>query len=69
MSGGAFQPTTILYGWSWGPAVITRIHSDAKLGVWLEIKGRRERVEIRVTKGGRLRVGVATKIGDKPEGA
>lgn len=56
-----FQSTPNLHGWSWGPSTITRICSDPKLGVWLEVSGQRERVEIRVTNGGRLRVGPVVK--------
>ena len=49
------------YGWSFGPADIIRIHSDPKLGVWLYVTGAKERVEIRVTKSGLLRVGPVIK--------
>ncbi len=63
MSVGRTPPA---YGWSFGPADIIRIHSDPKLGVWLEVTGERERVEIRVTKGGRVRVGPVIKRKRKP---
>lgn len=49
--------TTNCYGFCYGPASVYRICGDEKLGVWLEVAGARECVEIRVTKGGRLRVG------------
>jgi hypothetical protein len=49
------------YGMTFGPAEILRICSDPKLGVWLVVQGKREEVEIRVTKGGRLRVSKVRK--------
>lgn len=36
---------------------LSHIFSDPKLGNWLMLSGTRQMVEIRVTKGGRLRVG------------
>ena len=56
--------TLTQYGFTQGPATVTRIHTDPKLGAWLEVSGKRERVEIRVTKGGRLRVGKTIKRTD-----
>lgn len=59
----SYRVTPNLYGWTFGPATITRIFSSEKrkLGVWIEVAGSKERVEIRVTHGGRLRVGPVTK--------
>jgi hypothetical protein len=48
-------------GFSYGPACVTRLCSEEKLGVWLMVAGGLEQVEIRVTKGGRLRVGKVEK--------
>ena len=44
------------YGFIYGPAIITRI-ADSSWGCVLEISGVRQRVEIRVTPSGRIRVG------------
>ena len=44
-------------GFQYGPARVVRLCRDDKLGVWIEVSGAREFVEIRVTPGGRLRVG------------
>lgn len=43
-------------GFQWGPCRVTRLFADPKHGVWLMISGKHEQVEIRITKGGRLRV-------------
>ena len=48
-------------GFSYGPACVTRLCSDEKLGVWLMVAGGEEQVQIRVTKGGRLRIGKPEK--------
>ena len=48
-------------GFSYGPAEVTRLCSDPKHGVWLMVYGKRQQIEIRVTKGGRLRVGKPEK--------
>jgi hypothetical protein len=47
------------FGFDWGPASIYRLCSDPKHGVWLEVAGQHERIEIRITNGGRIR---ASKI-------
>lgn len=44
------------FGFRYGPGAVTRIHLDAKLGVWFEVVGKRERVDVRVTRDGRIRV-------------
>lgn len=54
------------YGFQFGPAEILRVCRDDKLGVWLIVRGKLQEVEIRVTKGGRLRVSKirkATEVG------
>lgn len=48
-------------GFSYGPSRVTRTCSDEDHGVWLVISGEKEQVEIRVTKGGRLRIGKIEK--------
>lgn len=50
-----------LYGAAYGPASVVRLHHDDKHGAWLVIGGEREQVEVRVTRGGRLRVGPVVK--------
>jgi hypothetical protein len=47
---------TTNFGFKWGPSEILRVCSDDKLGVWLIVRGRLQEIEIRVTRGGRLRV-------------
>lgn len=44
------------YGFRWGPCRVTRLMSDPKFGVILEVSGKRESIEIRITPGGRLRI-------------
>lgn len=43
------------------PVKVSPICSDPKLGLWLMVSGKREMLEIRITKGGRLRVGKPQK--------
>lgn len=45
------------YGFTWGPADVIRIASDDKWGVMLEVRTPRQRLEIRVTPSGIVRVG------------
>ena len=45
------------YGFIFGPATIARICDSEKWGCVLEVSGARQRVEIRVTPSGQLRVG------------
>jgi hypothetical protein len=47
---------TTQYGFTFGPAEVTRLHSDAKGNVWIEIKGARGTVQVRVTPTGLVRV-------------
>lgn len=49
------------YGFAYGAADVTRICSDPKHGVWLEITTPREEVQIRVTRTGLIRVGKTKK--------
>lgn len=49
------------YGFTMGPATVTRLCQDPKHGAWLEVAGKRERIEIRVTASGLLRVGKIIK--------
>ena len=58
------------YGFEWGPCRVSRLVSDPKFGVVLEVKGKRESVEIRVTPGGFLRIDTIkapVDRGDDPE--
>lgn len=48
-------------GFTMGPATVTRIHQDDKLGAFLEVSGQRQRIEIRVTPSGLLRVSKVIK--------
>lgn len=52
-----FQLIQNLHGFTWGPVRVSRMFSDPKHGVWLMLCGDKEQVTIRVTKGGRLRIG------------
>jgi len=45
------------YGFIFGPATVTRICDSEKWGCVLEVSGARQRVEIRVTPSGQIRVG------------
>ncbi len=53
------------HGFQFGPALVTRLVEQMGLGVWIEVRGKRESIEIRVTHGGRLRVGPIRK--DRPQ--
>lgn len=44
------------YGFVFGSATVTRLYSHERHGVWLRVTGKTEEVDIRVTKGGRIRV-------------
>jgi hypothetical protein len=44
------------YGFKFGPAEVTRIHSDDNGAVWIEVKGARGAVQVRVTPSGLVRV-------------
>lgn len=61
-----FPLTHTQYGFQWGPAQITRIFSDPNRAVILSVVSSKERVEIRVTKGGMLRIGPVTKLTPAP---
>ena len=45
------------YGFTMGPCEVTRICSGREWGAYIEVKGKRQRIEIRVTPSGLLRVG------------
>lgn len=45
------------YGFTMGPCEVTRIASGTKWGAVIDVQGKRQRVEIRVTPSGLLRVG------------
>ena len=47
---------TTQYGFVFGPATVTRI-CDGEMGSYIEVAGNRQRVEIRVTPSGLLRIG------------
>lgn len=59
--GSDFEISPSEYGFTWGPARVTRMCSDPKHGVWLRVEGARERIEIRITRSGLLRVGKIEK--------
>ena len=46
---------TTRYGFKYGPAEVTRIHSDER-GVWIEVKGARGSIKVRVTPSGLVRI-------------
>lgn len=62
----AFPVSPGLYGFAWGPASVVRVCSDEKRGVWLLIAGGREEIEVRVTRGGRIRAGAVRKSRQAP---
>lgn len=45
----------------YGPAKVTRLCSDKKWGVWIEVSGKRGCVTVRVTPSGLVRVGPLKK--------
>lgn len=49
------------YSFVWGPMTVERVASHRKYGAWLEIKGAKNTVCIRVTPAGFVRVGPITK--------
>ena len=51
------------YGFKHGPAVVSRVCSDDKQGVWIEVMGPRQRVVVRVTASGLIRVLKTEKSG------
>lgn len=44
------------HGFRFGPAEVTRIHSDDNGAVWIEVKSDRDEMKIRVTPTGIIRV-------------
>ena len=43
------------FGFVWGPLEVIRLASDGK-NRWLALETERERIEVRITKGGRMHV-------------
>ena len=43
------------YGFTFGPATVTRVCDSPKFGVIMEVAGKRQQVEIRVTPSGLLK--------------
>jgi len=56
---------TTQHGFEFGPMTVTRLHREEKHGVWLEIETDRERVTIRSTRTGFLRVFGVEKKGKR----
>lgn len=55
------------YGFTMGPCEVTRIVSSETLGAYIEVSGKRQRIGIRVTPSGLLRVGpIITRKERKP---
>lgn len=44
------------YGFIYGPAEVTRLHSDPKHGVAIEIRGKRGALVVRVTPSGIVKI-------------
>ena len=44
------------FGFEFGPAEVTRLHSDPKYGAVIEVKGKRTALVIRVTPSGLVRI-------------
>ena len=44
------------YGFRWGPLEVTRLCSEEKHGCWLRVQGVKQFIDVRVTKGGRVRL-------------
>jgi len=55
------------YGFKMGPVEVQRICFDPKHGAWIRVMGKVEDLEIRVTAGGRIRVGEVKKLNRKAE--
>lgn len=53
---GDFQVTTVENGFQWGPAKILRTASFEDYGACIRVMGKHELVDIRITKGGWLRI-------------
>jgi hypothetical protein len=47
---------TTEYGFTFGPAEVTRLHSDPKYGVAIEVKGKRGALVVRVTPSGMVKL-------------
>jgi len=56
---------SIPYGFAWGAVEVVRVCSDKKYGNTLFVQTETERLEIRITLGGKLRVGKVTKPSKK----
>lgn len=54
---GCSETVITQFGFDFGPATVTRHCSHPRHGVWLSVSGKRQIVEIRVTRSGLLRVG------------
>lgn len=55
--------TVTRFGFTFGPAEVVRLFRNEKLGAWLLVRGKRQEIEIRVTKSGLLRVSKPRKPG------
>lgn len=55
-----FQSRNTPSGFIFGPATVNRLYSD-KTGVGIEVETKRERLIIRVTRGGRIVAGKAVR--------
>lgn len=44
------------YGFAWGPVAVTRLVSDPKYGVVILLKSEKQRLEVRVTPKGLIRL-------------
>lgn len=55
--------TDLQFGFDFGPARVVRLMSDPRYGVWIDVAGRREHVEIRVTNSGLVRVSKPRRVG------
>ena len=62
MTDGDYEVVETRYGFEWGPLTVERITDDYRFGVFICVSGKREKVDIRVTPSGLVRVGEVEKI-------
>lgn len=66
MMANDFPLQETVYGFSWGPATVERWISDPRAGVYIEIKGKRGQMVVRVTPGGYVQLQKVTGNAIRP---
>lgn len=59
----SYYMTTTDFGFKWNGAEVIRLASHPRHGAWIRVRGERESVDVRVTKGGRIRLFSVQKKG------